>query len=32
MDCSQEVHRNFPDIEWFKDCEIEFVESLFENI
>tara|TARA_B100001027_G_scaffold126917_1_gene87671 strand:+ start:165 stop:719 length:555 start_codon:yes stop_codon:yes gene_type:complete len=32
MDCSQEVHRNFPDIEWFKDCEIDFVESLFENI
>tara|TARA_B110000003_G_scaffold223863_1_gene224364 strand:+ start:115 stop:669 length:555 start_codon:yes stop_codon:yes gene_type:complete len=32
MECSKEVHRRFPDIEWFKDCEIEFTESLFENI
>ena len=32
VECSKEVHRRFPDIEWFKDCEIEFTESLFENI
>lgn len=32
IDCSKELYKKFPDIEWFKDCETEFVESLFENI
>ena len=32
MQCSQEISKVYPDIEWFKLCDIDFVESLFENI
>ena len=32
LDCSKKISSKYPEIEWFRVCEIEFVESLFENI
>ena len=32
LDCSKKISDNYPEIEWFRNCEIEFVQSLFENI
>ena len=32
FDCSQKISSEYPEIEWFKICEMEFIESLFENI
>ncbi|MAW48646.1 MAG: hypothetical protein CMQ85_00860 [Gammaproteobacteria bacterium] len=32
LDCSNKISSVYPEIEWFKSCEIEFVESIFENI
>ncbi len=32
LECSEKISSEYPEIEWFKVCEIEFIESLFENI
>ena len=32
LDCSKKISSKYPEIEWFRVCEIEFIESLFENI
>ena len=32
LQCSKKISSVYPEIEWFRVCEIEFVESLFENI
>ena len=32
LDCSKKISQKHSGIEWFDTCEIEFVESLFENI
>ncbi len=32
LDCSKKISIIYPEIEWFKTCEMEFTESLFENI
>jgi len=31
-ECSKKISQVYPEIEWFKVCEMDFVESLFENI
>ena len=31
-DCTKKISSVYPEIEWFRVCEIEFVEGLFENI
>lgn len=28
----QKISSVYPEIEWFRVCEIEFIESIFENI
>lgn len=32
LDCAKKISSEYPEIEWFRVCEIEFIESLFENI
>lgn len=32
LDCSKKIATTYPEIEWFKTCDKEFIESLFENI
>jgi len=32
IDCSKKISIIYPELEWFKNCEIEFIKSLFENI
>ena len=32
LECAKKISEFYPEIEWFKDCEIDFTHSLFENI
>ena len=32
FECSKKISSVYPEIEWFRVCEIEFIESIFENI
>ena len=32
LECAKKISESYPEIEWFKDCEIDFTQSLFENI
>ena len=32
LECAKKISESYPEIEWFKDCEIDFTHSLFENI